>query len=50
MRNQEADRIAELEEANASLKESLERCRQLVSECHAKLAANSDAKADRKTA
>jgi uncharacterized protein with PIN domain len=40
-RKEEA-RIAELEEANARLKESLSRCRKLVADCHARLAANSD--------
>lgn len=42
---EDARQIAELEETNARLKESLTRCRQLVSECHSKLAADTDTEA-----
>lgn len=35
-------RIAELERANAALADSLKRCRALVSDYHAKLAANNN--------
>lgn len=50
-RKEDARQMAELEEANVSLKQSLEHCRELLSECRSKLAANSDVKpASRKTA
>lgn len=37
------DRIADLEQVNAELKGSLDRCRALLSECRGKLAANTNA-------
>ena len=36
------EKIADLEQANADLQGSLERCRELVTECRSKLAANSN--------
>lgn len=37
------DRVADLEQANAELKGSLDKCRALLSECRGKLAANMNA-------
>ena len=34
--------IAQLERVNAELKDSLKRCRQIVSDCQSRLAANSN--------
>ena len=36
------DRVADLEQVNAELKGSLDKCRALLSECRGKLAANSN--------
>ena len=36
------EKIADLEQVNAELKGSLEKCRALLSECRGKLAANSN--------
>lgn len=35
-------KISDLEQANADLRGSLEKCRELLSECRSKLAANSN--------
>lgn len=41
-RQEDARQLAELEQANAKLEQSLEHCRELLSECRSKLAANFD--------
>ena len=37
------DRVADLEQVNAELRGSLDKCRALLSECRGKLAANTNA-------
>ena len=42
-KKQDETKIAELEQLNAQLSSSLKRCRQILAECHSRLASNNNA-------